>query len=67
MAATRKKKGASGNTPLYHCRDCAHSYYWHEKGADGKPFLCRCPYQQEGGRFSIFLEDTACEKFRMRE
>lgn len=28
----------------YHCRDCAHSYDWHEIGANGKPFMCRCPH-----------------------
>lgn len=49
------------------CRDCAHSYDWHEIGANGAPFLARCPYRWEGGKWCIFLSDRACENFKKRQ
>lgn len=53
--------------PKYQCRHCANSYDWHEIGYDGNPFLCRCPYKQQGGKFCIFLKDPACaEHFKLR-
>ena len=52
--------------PKYHCRDCAHSYDWHSKAVDGHLILCRCPYKQKGGKFSIFLKDPQCERFILR-
>lgn len=48
------------------CADCSESYDWHEKGADGKPFLCRCRFRKDGGRYSIFLDDYECDKFKKR-
>lgn len=34
------------------CQDCGKSYDYHEIGADGKPFLCRCPHRE----WSQFLD-----------
>ena len=45
--------------PQYTCADCANSYDYHERGWDGKPFLCRCPFYT-GGKFSRFLSDPQC-------
>lgn len=51
----------------YFCRDCAHHYDEHSKAIDGHLILCRCPFQKEGGKFSIFLNDRACvEHFKLR-
>lgn len=44
------------------CGKCEHSYDPHEIGADGKPFLVRCPFEQ----FSRFMSDPACIKFKER-
>jgi hypothetical protein len=46
----------------YRCRDCKHSYNYFEIGANGKPFLCRCPYE----KWAKFLNDPACDKFGLR-
>lgn len=52
--------------PQYTCRECANSYDWHERGWDGKPFLCRCPFYK-AGKFSLFLTDKACDDhFKLR-
>lgn len=59
----RKREGIN-----YHCSDCAHSYDWHSKALDGHLILCRCPYRQEGGKWCIFLNDTACnDHFKLRQ
>lgn len=58
---TRKNAALQTHT----CRECIHSYDWHETGADGLPFLCRCKHYKEG-RFSRFLNDRQCEKFEPR-
>lgn len=51
----------------YSCRDCNHSYDWHEIAFDtGKPFMCRCPHY-EGGRFTKFLKDNQCEYFELNK
>ena len=34
------------------CRDCDNATDFHEIGADGKPFLCKCPYEE----WSQFLD-----------
>lgn len=60
---TRKKP----NQIRRHCYECAESYDWHEKGADGKPFLCRCRHRKEGGKYSIFLDDYECGHFKQRK
>lgn len=52
--------------PKYKCRHCKHSYDWHEIGANGKPFMCRCPFYKEG-KFCRFLSDPQCEHFLKRE
>ena len=51
--------------PKYHCRDCKFSYDWHEKGYDGKPFLCKCPFYKEG-KWYKFLKDKECANFKLR-
>lgn len=50
----------------YQCKDCANSYDWHSKALDGHLMLCRCPYKNECGRFSILLSDPQCEHFKLR-
>ena len=67
--ATRSNRRARQVTekPQYRCRDCANSYDWHSEAVDGHLILCRCPYKQEGGKFCIFLKDTACEHFKLRQ
>ncbi|RGZ10189.1 hypothetical protein DXA04_20720 [Phocaeicola vulgatus] len=52
--------------PKFQCRDCGHSYDWHEIGANGKPFMCRCPFYT-GGKFCRFLSAPQCEHFIKRE
>lgn len=56
------KKVQKQNTEKLFCRDCKHSYDYHEKGADGKPFLCRCPYFH----YSKFLYMDNCQNFEKR-
>ena len=60
----RKKKVIE--KPKYHCCDCEHSYDWHEIGANGKPFMCRCPYYKDG-KYCRFLSGPQCEHFKMRQ
>lgn len=49
----------------YTCRDCAKSYDWHEIGANGKPFMCRCQHHADG-KYCKFLSDKQCEHFIKR-
>jgi len=65
MARTARRKAEPPTQ--YRCRDCQNSYDWQEIGYDGKPFLCRCQYKQEGGKFCIFLNDRQCEHFILRK
>lgn len=60
------KKAAAKACPKHTCGECANSYDWHEIGADGKPFMCRCPHYT-GGRFCRFLSDPQCDKFKPRK
>lgn len=46
----------------YHCRDCKHSYDWHEKDYKGEFFLCRCPFF----KYSKFLNKDHCEHFELK-
>ena len=46
----------------YHCRDCKHSYDWHEKNQAGEFFMCRCPFQ----KWSRFLNRDICDKFELK-
>lgn len=49
----------------YTCRDCSNSYDWHEIGANGHPFMCRCKHYTEG-KYCKFLSDKQCEHFIKR-
>lgn len=60
MAARKPIRKAVAAAVQYTCRDCANSYDFHERGWDGKPFLCRCPFYKDG-KFSMFLTDKACK------
>ena len=62
----RKKKIEVAVTE-YQCRHCAHSYDWHSLSLKGEPILCRCPHQQQGGKYCIFLSDPTCEHFELRK
>lgn len=44
------------------CRDCKHSYDWHEKNWRGELFMCRCRIRP----YSRFLDDPECEKFELK-
>lgn len=46
----------------YNCIDCVHSYDYHEMGARGVPFLCRCPHFKS----SRFLYRDKCSKFKLK-
>jgi hypothetical protein len=46
----------------YHCRDCVHSYDWHEKNLKGEFFMCRCPFFE----WSKFLNRDICDKFKKK-
>jgi hypothetical protein len=61
-----KKKTKKVEKAQYQCRHCTYSYDWHEIGADGKPFMCRCPYYTDG-KYCRFLSDPQCEHFNLRE
>lgn len=52
----------------YRCRDCQHSYDWHDKALDGHLILCRCPFdgKTENGKWCKFLNDYQCDKFKLR-
>lgn len=63
VAESRRKK----QKPQRRCADCSESYDWHETGADGKPYLCRCRFRKEEGKYSIFLDDFECENFKERK
>lgn len=60
-----RQPAKADNSPKYTCRDCAHSYDWHEIGFDGKPFMCRCQYYT-AGKYCRFLKDQQCEHFQTR-
>ena len=65
MARTYSRRKPVKEEPKYRCRDCAHSYDWHEIGANGQPFMCRCKYYTEG-KFCKFLSDHQCAHFLKR-
>ncbi len=51
----------------YRCRDCRHSYDWHEISlATRLPFMCRCKHYTNG-KFCKFLKDPQCEHFELRQ
>jgi len=50
----------------YHCRNCKHSYDWHEKAYNTEqPFMCRCKYHHDG-MFIKFLNDNQCDNFKLK-
>lgn len=65
IRATKKKPEA----PQYRCRDCAHSYDWHNKTSYGHIIFCRCPYDAKSqfGKFCKFLSDYQCDHFVKRK
>lgn len=60
-----KRAVATRVAPKYKCKDCKHSYDWHEKNWQGELFMCRCPYYT-GGKYCKFLKDPQCEHFELR-
>ena len=51
------------------CRECQHSYDWHNSSIhNGALILCRCKYDERSGygKFCKFLYDPACERFMAR-
>lgn len=69
----RKLPYGAKNSQIEHidkrCRDCAHSYDWHNKALDGHLILCRCPYDEKSkrGQFCKFLSDCVCDHYKPRE
>lgn len=49
------------NTLLPDCKDCVHSYDWHNVGANGQPIFCRCKYYTDG-RYCKFLTKQGCRE-----
>lgn len=48
----------------HYCKNCAHAYDYHEKGKNGEPFLCRCPFE----KWSQFLNyPNRCVNFKTKE
>lgn len=67
MAISRRRQPPKKTEqPKFQCRDCWHSYDWHEKNWKGELFMCRCPYHNEG-KYCKFLSDPQCEHFIKRE
>lgn len=48
---------------VYHCRECKHSYDYHELNYKGEPFLCKCPFE----KYSKFLDSDYCKRFEKRQ
>ena len=44
------------------CRDCKHSYDYHEKNHKGEFFLCKCPFF----KYSRFLNRDYCNEFKRK-
>lgn len=53
------KKNLSKKEKLF-CRDCENSYNFHEIGANGKPFMCRCKID----KYLKMLNHDFCENFK---
>lgn len=64
----KRVKEVSEN-PKYKCKDCVHSYDWHSKALDGHLILCRCKEDEktDHGKWSKFLSDPQCAKFKLRQ
>nr|DAO06563.1 MAG TPA: zinc-ribbon domain protein [Caudoviricetes sp.] len=61
-----KRVARLAEVPQYRCRDCQHSYDWHEKNWRGELFMCRCKHHHDG-KFTKFLKDPQCEHFTLRK
>lgn len=63
-----KRVKAVVEKPRYKCKDCKHSYDWHEKAHDGSLFLCRCTLDEktEHGKWCKFLSDPQCKHFVLK-
>lgn len=46
--------------PTQRCRDCRFATDFHEIGAKGEPFLCKCKFQTR----SMFLNFDYCVNFK---
>lgn len=68
MARPTRSARKKTETPKHRCRDCSHSYDWHDRAFDGGFILCRCPYDDnsKNGKFCKFLTDYQCEHFNQR-
>lgn len=53
-----RKKKSDKDEELILCRDCVHSYDYHELDYKHEPFLCKCPFF----KWSRFLKKDTCEK-----
>lgn len=65
MAGIRRvsKKASEQPKQQLFCRDCAHSYDWHEKNVTtGEPFMCYCPFS----KWAKFLDHDYCDKLKKR-
>lgn len=72
MAKTTRARAKQPDNPFPNktCRDCAHSYDWHNRSFhDGHYILCRCIHDSKSqhGKFCKFLSDAACITFKQRQ
>lgn len=57
------KTKPKGTTKVGYCRDCTHSYDYHEKNVKGEFFMARCPFS----KWSVFLNHDSCDKIELRQ
>lgn len=65
----RQQAKKTQEAPKRHCRECAHSYDWHNRSFnDGHLILCRCPHdaRSQHGKFCKLLSDSECPLFKER-
>lgn len=64
----RKTTKKPQEKPKFRCKDCIHSYDWHNEALDGHLILCRCKHdaKSEHGKWCKFLSDCQCERFIKR-
>lgn len=66
---TRTTRAKKPEAPKRKCKECAHSYDWHNRSVhDGHLILCRCDLDpgSEYGKFRKFLSDPECAQFQPR-
>lgn len=64
-----RPKAKKPAAPKRYCRECAHSYDWHNRSFnDGHLILCRCPLDKktQHGKYCKFLSDPECDQFKPR-